>query len=731
MNKFFARPELAWIIAAAVGCALVAGAILVPLWKMELVAPQYPRGLVMYAYGYKFESGGNATYDDVHEINGLNHYIGMKKIKTVNEMKLFIPGVIALIGATLAASFIGWKRRWIQGLIAAGFWFMPLFFIVDLQGWLYYYGHTMDPDAPLNIGSFTPKVFGSTKVMNFHSETSFAAGFYLMVLAALVITVLPPATRWLARRRSRAPRPTVAQSSATSRPQPQGAGRSVALKIIVATVLAGAAASGGIVQARAQEGPPAGASLQQRIDAAAPEDIIVVDGGAFRGPVVINKAISLVGHGWPVIDGGGQGDVVTISADDVLLSGFVITGSARSMSAEAAAVSIKDADRAKVTGNRLRESRFGVHITNSRETTVENNDIDTEGDTPVERRGHGIYAWQMARSNIHGNTIRNVADGIHLEFSDDNGIGSNRVTESRYALHFMYSHSNTIISNVFRDNLAGAVVMFSHELVVKDNEFSSNRRGATGAGMLLKDVDNIFVEGNRILRNTYGITAEGTPQSIGSTAIFRQNLLGLNDVGVAAMSNAPITFVENAMIDNTVQVKAMSGELALQAMSAHGSAPATSAPAAGESVAAAPKGAVWTSDGRGNYWSDYRGYDANGDGIGDQPYQPRPPFAGRMGHDDTLRLFQHTPAQEAIDIAADLFPLYRYRAVIEDQGPLMEPPPGLAMPHDGRVNARLLGVSAGLAALAVALGMAAVGEERRRSVARRLNFGRTAGGASA
>lgn len=731
MKTFFSKPELSWIIPAVIACALVAGALLVPLWKMQLVAPQYPKGLVMYAYGYKFESAGNATYDDVREINELNHYIGMKKIKTVNEMKLFIPGIAALIGVTLLVSFVAWKRRWLQWLLVAGFWFMPLFFIIDLQGWLYYYGHTMDPEAALNVRAFTPKVFGSTKVMNFHSETSFQLGFYFLLLAALVITIVPPSIRWYAGRHHRVPAPREPRA-AQPKQQPAGAGRTMAIKVVLAALLAGGAATGAVTHARAQPASPQSASLQQRIDAAAPEDIIVVDGGVFRGAVVINKPISLIGHGWPVIDGGGQGDVVTISADDVVVSGFVIQGSGRNMSDEAAAVSIKDANRAKVTGNRLRDSRFGIHITNTRESTIENNDINTEGDTPIERRGHGIYAWEMTRSNIHGNTIRNVADGIHLEFSDDNGIGGNDVTDSRYALHFMYAHGNAIVSNKFHGNLAGAVLMLSHDLVVKDNEFSSNRRGATGSGMLLKDDDNIFVEGNRLMRNKYGMTVEGSPQSIGATAIFQNNLFALNDVGVAAMSNAPITFVGNAMIDNTVQVKAMSGELALQAMSAHsgGTAATPSTPGA-ESRASAPKGAVWTSAGRGNYWSDYRGYDANGDGVGDQPYEPRPPFAGRLGNEDTLRLFQYTPAQEAIDIAADLFPLYRYRAVIEDNGPLMQPPAGLAMPHESRVNVRLLGMSAGLLALTAAFALAAIGGDRRRAVGRRLAWGRRAGGATA
>jgi hypothetical protein len=200
MKTLLTKPEPAWIISAALAAALLVAAIFLPLWRMELVAPQYPEGLVMYAYGDRFEGDSGSYYDDVREINGLNHYIGMKPIETVTEMKLFIPGLALTAAAGLAVSFIAWRRRWFRGLAIAGFWFIPVFFVADLQYWLYNYGHTMDPEAPLNTGDFTPKVFGKTEVWNFHSETGFEPGFYAMVAAALVISFMPPAIRYAQKR---------------------------------------------------------------------------------------------------------------------------------------------------------------------------------------------------------------------------------------------------------------------------------------------------------------------------------------------------------------------------------------------------------------------------------------------------------------------------------------------------------------------------------------------------
>jgi len=204
LRRLVGKPDGAWLAAGIVAAALLAGALFVPLWHMEMVAPQYPTGLRMYAYGSHFADDPDTYYEDIREINGLNHYIGMKPIKEVTEMDLFTPGVLATILGLILIPFIRWRRRLFRVALVAGVWFLPLFFVADLQYWLYNYGHTMDPEAALNTGSFTPKVFGETKVWNFHAKTGFELGFYLMVGAAIVITLLPPAINWLRHRRARA-----------------------------------------------------------------------------------------------------------------------------------------------------------------------------------------------------------------------------------------------------------------------------------------------------------------------------------------------------------------------------------------------------------------------------------------------------------------------------------------------------------------------------------------------
>jgi hypothetical protein len=231
---------------------------------------------------------------------------------------------------------------------------------------------------------------------------------------------------------------------------------------------------------------------------------------------------------------------------------------------------------------------------------------------------------------------------------------------------------------------------------------------------------------------------EEAPASPDSTVVFHRNLVALNGTGLALMTTTAATFYENSFVDNTVQVSGRGSGLAA-ALAAHGgSTPPASAPPAQASTAAPPSGHAghgavpvtsapprpqatdaaagnrWSAEGRGNFWSDYAGYDANGDGIGDRPYRAWSAFAALRDRQPALDLFRFTPAQQAVDAAGRLFPLVRPDALIEDPAPLMAPPTTPPAAGDGR---GLLVASTGL--LVTAGGALWFLRSRRRAPARR------------
>lgn len=186
---------------AVAGLALAAAALLaaswwLPLWQMSLEAPQYPRGLKLVAYGNRVEG-------DLKEINILNHYVGMEKIKEVPapEMALFPYALGVLVLATAAAPFVG---RTFLKLTMWGTLAMPVVTLLDLQWWLHTFGQNLDPRAPLSfIKPFTPLALGISKVGNFHSTAMISWGIGAM-LAAVVLDAVA-LRRW--RRRAAADSP--------------------------------------------------------------------------------------------------------------------------------------------------------------------------------------------------------------------------------------------------------------------------------------------------------------------------------------------------------------------------------------------------------------------------------------------------------------------------------------------------------------------------------------------
>lgn len=182
------RTAMRWavIFLAASAIALYAVSYFVPWWDFTLYAPQYPHGLHLTIS--LTGMGG-----DVKEINMLNHYIGMASLDEAakHERELAAWGV-GLVGLLVLAVALLAGRRAGKLLVAVGLAF-PLGFLGDAFYWLYHFGHTLDPHAPLHIKPFTPQLFGNGDIGQFMTFATPAAGFWLaiggvvMLLAATLI----------------------------------------------------------------------------------------------------------------------------------------------------------------------------------------------------------------------------------------------------------------------------------------------------------------------------------------------------------------------------------------------------------------------------------------------------------------------------------------------------------------------------------------------------------------
>jgi copper chaperone NosL len=155
-----------------------------PIWKITLVAPQYPEGVTMLIYINKI---GGTTAAALQNINILNHYIGMKAIvpESIPELVYFPYVIYGLIFLGVGTALIN-KRSltlsWVILLVLLG-----LAGVYDFYLWEYDYGHNLAPNAPLKFpgASFQPPLFGSKQIINFTAISLPATGIYFYGLAII------------------------------------------------------------------------------------------------------------------------------------------------------------------------------------------------------------------------------------------------------------------------------------------------------------------------------------------------------------------------------------------------------------------------------------------------------------------------------------------------------------------------------------------------------------------
>jgi nitrous oxidase accessory protein len=149
----------------------------------------------------------------------------------------------------------------------------------------------------------------------------------------------------------------------------------------------------------------------------------------------------------------------------------------------------------------------------------------------------------------------------------------------------MFSHDDSYVANEFKGNGAGVAVMFSHGVKMYYNTFTENW-GDAAYGLLLKEISDSYIEGNRFLKNTMGIYMEGA-----NRVTLKRNTFSNNGWALKIQASCmDVTVSSNNFFGNTFDV-GTNGTLVLNTFNS-------------------------------NYWDKYEGYDINRDKTGDVPYRP-------------------------------------------------------------------------------------------------------------
>ncbi|HEX7112432.1 MAG TPA: nitrous oxide reductase family maturation protein NosD [Mizugakiibacter sp.] len=393
-------------------------------------------------------------------------------------------------------------------------------------------------------------------------------------------------------------------------------------------------------------------ALAQAIARAAPGATVTVPAGVHAVHLRIDKPLTLVGAPGAVLDGEGSSDVIHIAASDVSVRDLTIRRSGTDLTAMNAGIFVEQqARRVAIVGNALEDVLFGVYLNGAADVQVAGNRIRGVASLRSPDRGDGIHLWNDSGVEVRDNDIGSVRDGIYIYVSPRNRIVGNRIHDVRYGIHYMYSNHNLIAGNLTTRTRAGYALMQSDHLTVSGNR----SLGDTTYGMLLNYVTYSTLDGN-ILRDVTGEQDEhGQPLPGGEgKGMFvynsEYNRIDGNDIvrcpiGIHVTAGSEGNRVYgNAFVDNRVQVKYV------------------------QNVAE-----EWSWRGRGNYWSDYVGWDLDGDGRGDAAFRPNDGVDILFWKYPSARLLMSSPAILTLRYVQRAFPVFTPPSV-SDSHPLMARP---------------------------------------------------------
>ncbi|WP_299848729.1 nitrous oxide reductase family maturation protein NosD [uncultured Roseovarius sp.] len=407
--------------------------------------------------------------------------------------------------------------------------------------------------------------------------------------------------------------------------------RPFALLLAVCLILPGG------VRAEVTHVPVKEGALAQAIENAQAGDILRLAKGTHTGGLEIDKPLSLTCEEGAIINGPGKGSVLLVTAQNVEISGCIITGSGNDhQEIDSGIRLLKSADGARVIGNRLIGNLYGVDIHGAKKTRVEGNVVDGRQDHRMNDRGNGVYVWNAPGSEVIGNDIRWGRDGIFVNTSHSNTFRNNRFRDLRFAVHYMYANNSEVSGNLSTGNHLGYAVMYSKRVKVLNNVSIDDDQH----GVMLNYTNSSQVSGNLVMNGRQKcLFVYNAHKNEISDNRFERCGIGVHFTAGSernAMSG-------NAFVGNRTQVKYVGS-----------------------------KWLDWSDGGRGNYWSDFAAYDLDGDGLADTTYRPNDSMDHILWSQPSAKLLLGAPAVQLVRWAQSEFPALLPGGVV-DTAPLMRP----------------------------------------------------------
>ncbi|MCW8344775.1 nitrous oxide reductase family maturation protein NosD [Vibrio sp. ZSDZ65] len=389
--------------------------------------------------------------------------------------------------------------------------------------------------------------------------------------------------------------------------------------------------------------------LQYALNHAQQGDTIVLTSGRFYGNYVIPRPLTLTSQGEATVDAQGIGNAITLKSSDIEISNLTIVNWGRNLTDQNAGIySDTEAERLYILNNHLNGDGFGMWIQRAQHITIENNTVVGNPTLRSADRGNGIQLSTVKNALVSDNTISQTRDGLYIISSQQCELRNNTMHTLRYGIHYMYSHSNRVIGNLAYNTRAGFALMSSKQLQVIGNTSRDNE----DYGMLMNFITHSTISYNQI--NNIWTKPENKVVGREGKGLFvynsgyneiSHNIIDTAEIGIhltAGSENVNVT--GNSFINNPIQVKYVSNQAQ-----------------------------EWSINGKGNYWSNYLGWDLNNSSTGDTPFEPNDGIDKIVWKYPESKVLLDSPAILMLRWIQKQFPVLKPSGV-KDSYPLMSPP---------------------------------------------------------
>ena len=398
-------------------------------------------------------------------------------------------------------------------------------------------------------------------------------------------------------------------------------------------------------------------TLRDALSSAEANTTIRLPPGTYDGPIEVDSSVTIVGEDATIV-GDGNGTVVTITADDVAISGVSIAGIGDSLRREPesvdgdrpdwdrsteeayghsdAAIATDSVDRVLIADIDIETPASGIVLRDTTGAVVD--DVRVEGAEQWEEGFMGVVAMRSP-AVIQNSTFVDGRDGIYTHRAGGVTVRDSRFIGGRFGVHLMYTSDALVTRSCTSGQaLSGVVIMTSPSgTAIADNVIVDTEQGISTSG------SDAYIGGNTVVGTRQGITTSAR------NSLYTENAVVDNEVGFRASDIFPTSaIVRNDIADNERHVRATSGPLR-----------------------------VWSRGDEGNYWSGAERID--------RQYSPTDPVDGRLHRTEAARTLAAAPTQYGLRTLRGSVPGMRGESVVD------------AVPRDTPVNTTRLETARALA----------------------------------